>query len=91
MTAATSGRRVAVVTGGSRGIGAATARLAASRGYAVCLNYRANAGAADAVVNVGTAPTVHSAVAAPMIANLRTVPIRNSEGPTRHLSGLATS
>ena len=50
MTAATSGRRVAVVTGGSRGIGAATARLAASRGYAVCLNYRANAGAADAVV-----------------------------------------
>jgi len=31
--------KVIVVTGGSRGIGAATARLAASRGYAVCVNY----------------------------------------------------
>ena len=41
---------VVVVTGGSRGIGAATARLAAERGYAVCVNYRANAGAAQAVV-----------------------------------------
>ena len=28
-----------IVTGGGRGIGAATARLAASRGYAVCVNY----------------------------------------------------
>ena len=32
--------RVMIVTGGSRGIGAATARLAAQRGYAVCVNYR---------------------------------------------------
>jgi len=31
---------VLVVTGGSRGIGAATAKLAAVRGYAVCVNYR---------------------------------------------------
>jgi NAD(P)-dependent dehydrogenase (short-subunit alcohol dehydrogenase family) len=31
---------VLLVTGGSRGIGAATARLAAERGYAVCVNYR---------------------------------------------------
>ena len=30
---------VMVVTGGSRGIGAATARLAADRGYAVCINF----------------------------------------------------
>jgi NAD(P)-dependent dehydrogenase (short-subunit alcohol dehydrogenase family) len=30
---------VLIVTGGSRGIGAATARLAATRGYAVCINY----------------------------------------------------
>lgn len=30
---------VALITGGSRGIGAATARLAARRGYAVCINY----------------------------------------------------
>ena len=39
-----------IVTGGSRGIGAATARLAAERGYAVCVNYRANRDAADIVV-----------------------------------------
>jgi len=39
-----------LVTGGSRGIGAATARLAAARGYAVCLSYRSNAPAAEAVV-----------------------------------------
>lgn len=31
--------QVLVVTGGGRGIGAATVRLAASRGYAVCVNY----------------------------------------------------
>jgi NAD(P)-dependent dehydrogenase (short-subunit alcohol dehydrogenase family) len=30
---------VAVITGGSRGIGAATAKLAARRGYAVCINF----------------------------------------------------
>jgi len=41
---------ILLVTGGSRGIGAATARLAAARGYAVCLSYRSNAAAADAVV-----------------------------------------
>jgi NAD(P)-dependent dehydrogenase (short-subunit alcohol dehydrogenase family) len=39
-----------IVTGGSRGIGAATARLAAERGYAVCVNYRQDADAASAVV-----------------------------------------
>jgi NAD(P)-dependent dehydrogenase (short-subunit alcohol dehydrogenase family) len=39
-----------VVTGGGRGIGAATAKLAAERGWAVCVNYRANRAAADAVV-----------------------------------------
>jgi NAD(P)-dependent dehydrogenase (short-subunit alcohol dehydrogenase family) len=42
--------RVLLVTGGSRGIGAATARLAAARGYAVCVNYRARRDAADATV-----------------------------------------
>jgi NAD(P)-dependent dehydrogenase (short-subunit alcohol dehydrogenase family) len=41
---------VLIVTGGSRGIGAETARLAAERGYAVCVNYRTNQAAADAVV-----------------------------------------
>jgi NAD(P)-dependent dehydrogenase (short-subunit alcohol dehydrogenase family) len=41
---------VMIVTGGGRGIGAATARLAASRGYDVCVNYLGNAAAAEAVV-----------------------------------------
>ncbi len=39
-----------LVTGGSRGIGAATARLAAQRGYAVCVNYAGRRDAAEAVV-----------------------------------------
>ncbi len=41
---------VVIVTGGSRGIGAATARLAAERGYAVGVNYRRDRAAAEAVV-----------------------------------------
>ncbi len=41
---------VLVVTGGSRGIGAATARLAGTRGYAVCVNYRRDDQAAGEVV-----------------------------------------
>jgi len=43
-------RGVCLVTGGSRGIGAATARLAAARGYHVAITYRAHADAAAAVV-----------------------------------------
>jgi len=42
---------VMIVTGGSRGIGAATARLAAERGYAVCVNFVANERAALTVVD----------------------------------------
>ena len=42
--------KVIVVTGGSRGIGAAIAHLAAGQGYAVCISYRNNRSAADAVV-----------------------------------------
>lgn len=41
--------RSILVTGGSRGIGAATARLAAERGYDVAINYAANRDAAEAV------------------------------------------
>ena len=43
--------KVLIVTGGSRGIGAATARLAAQRGYAVCVNYHRNRAAADTLVS----------------------------------------
>ncbi len=41
--------KVILVTGASRGIGAATARLAAARGYAVGINYARDAAAAEAV------------------------------------------
>jgi NAD(P)-dependent dehydrogenase (short-subunit alcohol dehydrogenase family) len=41
---------VLVVTGGGRGIGAATALLAAKRGYAVAVNYLKNSEAAERVV-----------------------------------------
>jgi len=44
-------KKILLITGGSRGIGAATARLAAARGYDVCVNYRRNRDAADSVVN----------------------------------------
>ncbi|WP_428775050.1 SDR family oxidoreductase [Vibrio sp.] len=39
-------QKVAIITGGGRGIGAATARLFARNGYAVCINYRSNSEAA---------------------------------------------
>ena len=39
--------KVLVVTGGGRGIGAATARLAARSGYRVCVNYRKEKDAAE--------------------------------------------
>jgi NAD(P)-dependent dehydrogenase (short-subunit alcohol dehydrogenase family) len=42
---------IVLVTGASRGIGAATARLAARAGYAVCVNYRERADAAANVVS----------------------------------------
>ncbi|MDX1432205.1 MAG: SDR family oxidoreductase [Gammaproteobacteria bacterium] len=42
--------KVLIVTGGSRGIGAATSRLAGEWGYDVCVNYRADREAAEQVV-----------------------------------------
>jgi len=42
--------QVAIVTGGARGLGRATARLLAQRGAAVCVNYAARADAAEALV-----------------------------------------
>ena len=42
--------QICIVTGASRGIGAATARLAAQRGYAVVVNFKSNESAAQAVV-----------------------------------------
>ncbi|WP_444848114.1 SDR family oxidoreductase [Duganella caerulea] len=40
-------KQVMVVTGGGRGIGAATALMASRRGYAVCINYLRDAQAAE--------------------------------------------
>ncbi len=62
--------QITLVTGASRGIGAATARLLASRGHAVCVNYRAGAEAAQAVVDAiesagGQAMAVQADVAVP--------------------------
>ncbi|RZL56667.1 MAG: SDR family oxidoreductase [Variovorax sp.] len=60
-------QRVLLITGASRGIGAATALLAAQRGYAVAVNYAANSLAADDVVRAiraggGTAIAVQADV-----------------------------
>lgn len=62
-------KKVLLVTGGSRGIGAAAARLGAAKGYAVCLSYVSNSAAAEQVVADieqagGTAIAVQADVAA---------------------------
>lgn len=59
---------IVLITGGSRGIGAATALLAAQHGYAVAVNYAHHSLAADEVVRQiraagGTAITVQADVA----------------------------
>ena len=54
MSTPMTGTRVPVITGGSRGIGAATARLPASAGWQVALTYRARADEAEGVVQAIT-------------------------------------
>ena len=57
--------QVAVVTGGARGIGRATARLLAQHGAAVCVNYAVQSDAAEALVaEISTARRRAIAVAA---------------------------
>lgn len=53
-------RRVAIVTGGGRGIGAATAWLLAQRGWDVCVSWLSNPGAADEVVRDARAAGVRA-------------------------------
>ena len=60
--------KTVLITGGSRGIGAATALMAASQGYAVAVNFASNSLAADEVVRQiraggGQAITVQADVA----------------------------
>ena len=62
-----NGPSVAIVTGGSRGIGRAVSLLLAERGYAICLSYVSDSAAAQAVVDAitakgGKALAVHSDV-----------------------------
>ena len=75
--------KVLLITGGSRGIGAATALLASKEGYAVAVNYRANSLAADEVVrqiqaNGGKAMAVQADVAieADIMAMFETVDLK---------------
>jgi NAD(P)-dependent dehydrogenase (short-subunit alcohol dehydrogenase family) len=61
-------KKIALITGGSRGIGAATALALAENGYAVCINYNSGKDQADALVatiikNNGQALAVHSDIA----------------------------
>ena len=62
--------RVAVITGGSRGIGAATSLVLAERGFCVVVNYRSSAEEADQVVRAittagGQAVAIRADVTAP--------------------------
>nr|WP_029788731.1 MULTISPECIES: SDR family NAD(P)-dependent oxidoreductase [Vibrio] len=44
-------QKVVIITGASRGIGAATAKRLAAQGYSVCVNYRTQTDAATQVVD----------------------------------------
>ncbi len=50
-----STQKVVLITGGGRGIGAATARLVATQGYGVAINYKSNSEAANKLAETITA------------------------------------
>jgi len=49
-----SKQQVAIITGAGRGIGAATAKLFANKGYAVCINYKSDEKSANQLAQVIT-------------------------------------
>jgi NAD(P)-dependent dehydrogenase (short-subunit alcohol dehydrogenase family) len=83
-------RPVVLVTGGSRGIGAAICRLAAARGYDVAVNFRSERGAAEAVLSECRAAGASScAVAGDMAAEADIIRVFDEAarqlGPIRHV------
>ena len=83
-------RKVLLVTGGGRGIGAATCILAAKKGWAVAVNYTANAKAADEVVAQikkagGEAMSVHADVSNETQVLAMFEKVRSSMGPLQGL------
>jgi NAD(P)-dependent dehydrogenase (short-subunit alcohol dehydrogenase family) len=83
-------RKVLLVTGGSRGIGAATCILAAQKGWAVAVNYTANSKAADEVVaeikkTGGEAMSVQADVANEEQVLAMFENVRNTLGPIQGL------
>ena len=83
-------RKVLLVTGGSRGIGAATSLLAAEKGWAVAVNYTANPKAAEDVVaqikqKGGEAMSVQADVANEEQVLAMFEKVRNTLGPLQGL------
>ena len=76
-----------IVTGGGRGIGAATAKLAAQRGYRVCVNFARRRDAADAVVDAIRAAG-GTAIAAQADISIEADVIRLFDAATRELGPL---
>ncbi len=76
--------KIMIVTGASRGIGAATALLAAQRGYAVCVNYLHNRKAAEEIVRNIEQIGRHAIVVAADVASERDV-VRMFETVDREL------
>ena len=62
--------RVAVITGGSRGIGRATAIAAAARGFKVCVGYASNEAAARHVVSAIEAKNGKAIAASPSLTQI---------------------
>jgi NAD(P)-dependent dehydrogenase (short-subunit alcohol dehydrogenase family) len=79
--------RVLLITGGSRGIGAATARLANAEGYAVAISYVGDKHAADAVVKQLGGKTVAVQGDVSKLADVERmfVEVEQALGPITHL------